>query len=174
MSKLPQKVSEEEADDLVEEAEKVRPNTFSTFTESSVGAAILTDSGDIHAAPYFESVIQGLGTCAERNAVGSAVAAGDYKFKAVAVVGQQEEPITPCGACRQILAEFKEIAQHDIAIIMEGQNGDRQVEMLSDMIPESFGGRRSRSRPGTVQVKEKLATCTGVLRKTVAPETIGY
>lgn len=139
MSDLPQRVSETEADKLVEEAENVRPNTFSTFTDSSVGAAILTDSGNIHAAPYFESVIQGLGTCAERNAVGSAVAAGEYKFKAVAVVGQQEEPITPCGACRQILAEFKEVAQHDIAIIMEGQNGERQVKMLSDMIPESFG-----------------------------------
>lgn len=143
MSDLPQRVSEEEADKLVEEAEKVRPNTFSTFTESSVGAAILTDSGDIHAAPYFESVIQGLGTCAERNAVGSAVAAGDYKFKAVAVVGEQDEPITPCGACRQILAEFKEVAQHDIAIIMEGQNGERKIEMLTNMIPESFGAEEA-------------------------------
>lgn len=139
MSDLPQRISETEAEKLIEEAENVRPNTFSTFTDSSVGAAILTDSGNIHAAPYFESVIQGLGTCAERNAVGSAVAAGDYKFNAVAVVGEQEEPITPCGACRQILAEFKEVAQNDIVIIMRGQNGDTEVKMLSDMIPESFG-----------------------------------
>ena len=139
MENLPDRISEDEAENLIEEAEKVRPNTFSTFTDSSVGAAILTDSGNIYAAPYFESVIQGLGTCAERNAVGSAVAAGDYKFKAVAVVGEQEEPITPCGACRQILAEFKEVAQHNITIIMKGQNGNTNIEMLSNMIPESFG-----------------------------------
>lgn len=65
-------LSDEKMKELIEEAESVRGNTFSTFTGNSVGAAILTDSGKIYAAPYFESFIQGLGTCAERNAVGSA------------------------------------------------------------------------------------------------------
>lgn len=137
--KLPKGLSGENAEELIEAAEDVRPNTFSTFTDSSVGAAILTDSGKIFSAPYFESVIQGLGTCAERNAVGSAVAEGEYKFKAVAVVGEQDEPITPCGACRQILGEFMEVAQHDITVIMRGQNGQTEIESLKDMLPENFG-----------------------------------
>ena len=132
-------ISEDKKEELIQEADDVRKNTFSTFTGNSVGAAILTDSGKIFSAPYFESVIQGLGTCAERNAVGSAVAAGEYEFKAVAVVGESEEPITPCGACRQILAEFAEVAQHDMAIIMRGQSGETKTESLKNMIPDSFG-----------------------------------
>lgn len=132
-------ISEDKKEELIQEADEVRKNTFSTFTGNSVGAAILTDSGKIFSAPYFESVIQGLGTCAERNAVGSAVAAGEYEFKAVAVVGGSEEPITPCGACRQILAEFAEVAQHDITIIMRGQSGETKIESLENMIPDSFG-----------------------------------
>ncbi len=139
MKGLPDNISEEKGQELIDEAEEVRHNTFSTFTDSSVGAAILTDSGEIYSAPYFESVIQGLGTCAERNAVGSAVADGEYEFRAVAVVGENEEPITPCGACRQILAEFAEVAQHDITIIMQGQSGETRIESLEEMIPDSFG-----------------------------------
>lgn len=139
MDNLPSNVSEKEARELVEEAERVRKNTFSTFTDSSVGAAILTDSGKIYAGCYYESVIQGLGTCAERNAVGTAVSNGEYCFKAIAVVGEQKEPITPCGACRQILAEFTEVAQHDITVIMRGQNEETDVKRLSEMIPKSFG-----------------------------------
>lgn len=139
MENLPDEISEEKAEELIEEADEVRKNTFSTFTDSSVGAAILTDSNKIYTGCYYESVIQGLGTCAERNAVGTAVSNSEYNFKAVAVVGEAEEPITPCGACRQILAEFAEVAQHDITIIMRGQNGETRIENLSDMIPDSFG-----------------------------------
>ena len=136
-------ISEDKVEELVHEADEVRKNTFSTFTGNSVGAAILTDSGNIFSAPYFESVIQGLGTCAERNAVGSAVAEGEYEFKAVAVVGESEDPITPCGACRQILAEFAEVAQHDITIIMRGQSGETRIESLESMIPDSFGAEEA-------------------------------
>ncbi|WEL23688.1 cytidine deaminase [Candidatus Nanohalovita haloferacivicina] len=136
---LPEQLSEQQVERLIEEAEEVRKNTFSTFTDSSVGAAILTDSGNIYTGCYYESVIQGLGTCAERNAVGNAVSNADYSFQAVAVVGEQEKPITPCGACRQILAEFSEVAEHDITIIMRGQNGETKIEKISEMIPESFG-----------------------------------
>ncbi|MFP4038683.1 MAG: cytidine deaminase [Candidatus Nanohaloarchaea archaeon] len=136
---LPEGLSREQAEELLNEADEVRKNTFSTFTGNSVGATILTDSGKTYSAPYFESVIQGLGTCAERNAVGSAVADGEYKFTAVAVVGEAEEPITPCGACRQILSEFAEVAQHDITVIMRGQNGETEVESLENLMPDSFG-----------------------------------
>lgn len=136
---LPEDLPPDKAQELIKEAEEVRHNTFSTFTDGSVGAAILTDSGKVYYAPYFESVIQGLGTCAERNAVGSAIADGEYKFKAVAVVSDGEDPISPCGACRQILAEFAEVAEHDITIIMHGQNGETRVKSLEEMIPDSFG-----------------------------------
>ncbi|MFB6191618.1 MAG: cytidine deaminase [Candidatus Nanohaloarchaea archaeon] len=139
MENLPEGLSEEQTEELIEKADEVRKNTFSTFTDGSVGAAILTYSGKIYTGCYFESVIQGLGTCAERNAVGSAVSDGEYKFKAVAVVGEVDEPITPCGACRQILAEFAEVAQHDITIIMRGQSGETRIESLEQMIPDTFG-----------------------------------
>jgi cytidine deaminase len=90
-------------------------------------------------AATLKALSRGLGTCAERNAVVSAVSDGEYKFEAVAVVGEGDEPITPCGACRHILAEFAEVAQHDIMIIMRGQNGETRVESLEDMIPDIFG-----------------------------------
>lgn len=136
-------LSSPKVEDLVEEAEKARKNAFATTADITVGAAILTDSGKIYAAPYFESVIEGLGTCAERNAVGSAIADGEYKFSAVVVTSSAEELVTPCGACRQILAEFAEVAQHDITVIMRGQNGKTRTESLDKMIPDSFGAEES-------------------------------
>jgi|GEM_PF-6605647 Cytidine deaminase len=85
MEELPDNLTEDKVEELVDEFERVRENAFATTADITVGAAILTDSNKIYAAPYFESVIEGLGTCAERNAVGSAVAEGEYKFKAVVV-----------------------------------------------------------------------------------------
>lgn len=143
MEELPDNLTEDKVEELVDESERARENAFATTANITVGAAILTDSNKIYAAPYFESVIEGLGTCAERNAVGSAVAEGEYKFKAVVVTSSAEEPITPCGACRQILAEFAEVAQHEITIIMRGQNGETQIESLKEMIPDSFGAEES-------------------------------
>jgi cytidine deaminase len=138
MDNLPNELSEEKAEELIERADKVRKNTFSTYHSGSIGAALLTDSGKIYCAPYFESKIQGLGTCAERNAVGSAVADGEYKFKAIAIISDKEKPPSPCGACRQILSEFTQVSQHDIRIIMAGQDGSKKEKSLTEMLPDSL------------------------------------
>ncbi|MFQ3275309.1 MAG: cytidine deaminase [Candidatus Nanohaloarchaea archaeon] len=133
-------ITEDEKENLIEEAEKVRGNSFSLYHESSVGAAILTDSGKIFSTPYVESAIQGMGTCAERNAIGSAVADGEYVFKAVAVISDSEDVIKPCGACLQMLYEFKAVAEHDIDVIMAGQNAETEVSTVEELLPTGFTG----------------------------------
>jgi cytidine deaminase len=133
-------ITEKEKENLIEEAEKVRENSFSLYHESSVGAAILTESGKIFSAPYVESAIQGLGTCAERNAVGSAVAEGEYIFRAVAVISDSEDVIKPCGACLQMLYEFRAVAEHDIDVIMAGQDAETEVSTVEALLPTGFTG----------------------------------
>ena len=72
----------------------------------AVGAAVQCKSGNVFVGSNIENISYGLTICAERIAIGSAVAAGEREFVAIAVVADTTEPIVPCGACRQFLAEF--------------------------------------------------------------------
>jgi cytidine deaminase len=73
--------------------------------------------------------------CAERNAVHTAVVRGTLRIEAVAVVGPNEEPSWPCGACRQVLNEFGP----DMLVVSEGSTGRREERRLSQLLPDAFG-----------------------------------
>jgi cytidine deaminase len=133
-------VTDNERERLIAEAEKVRENSFALYHTSSVGAALLTESGDIFSAPYVESAIQGLGTCAERNAIGCAVAEGEYTYKAIAVISDSEDLIKPCGACLQQLYEFTAVSGNDIEVIMTGQSGETEISTVKELLPTGFTG----------------------------------
>src|SRR5436853_6903821 len=92
-------------DRLLRAAAEVRRNAYAPYSRFPVGAAVLA-GGRIHAACNVENGSFPLSVCAERNAVGMAVARGARRIEAVAVVGGTTKPASPCGGCRQVLAEF--------------------------------------------------------------------
>jgi cytidine deaminase len=93
-------------DILVGAAWQARDNAYAPYSNFHVGAALLAADGRIFSGCNVENISYGLTNCAERVAMGAAVSAGVREFLAVAVVADTTVPISPCGACRQVLAEF--------------------------------------------------------------------
>ena len=118
---------------LIEMAKKARDNAYAPYSNFKVGAALLTEDGEIFTGANVENASYGLSICAERVAVFKAVSEGKRKLKAIAVVADTEKPTPPCGACRQVLAEFG-----DIEVIMANLKGDVKVMKLSELLPEAF------------------------------------
>ena len=100
-----------------------------------VGAALLADDGTVHVGCNVENASYGLTLCAERAAVAKAVGAGASAYRALAIVTDGTEPVTPCGACRQVLAEFAP----DLPIASEA-GGTRKEWTLNHLLPEPFEG----------------------------------
>lgn len=94
-------------DKLFEEARKAAENSYSPYSKFRVGAAILCEDGTIVTGTNVENRSFGLTICAERSALVGAISAGKKKFKAVAIATPDSiYPVSPCGACRQVLSEF--------------------------------------------------------------------
>jgi cytidine deaminase len=93
-------------DQLIAAAKKVRQQAYVPYSKFAVGAALLTAQGEIFSGCNVENISFGLTICAERAAVFSAIAAGHREFRQIVVVSDSEEAVSPCGACRQVLAEF--------------------------------------------------------------------
>ncbi len=91
---------------LIEMAWEARENAYAPYSNFKVGAALLSTDGQIFPGCNVENISYGLTNCAERVAIGAAVAQGVKSFERVVVVADTTEPISPCGACRQVLAEF--------------------------------------------------------------------
>jgi cytidine deaminase len=94
-------------DPLMEAAWQVRERAYAPYSNFQVGAAVMAADGRIFVGCNVENVSYGLTNCAERVAIGAAVAAGVREFLGIAVVADTKVPISPCGACRQVLAEFQ-------------------------------------------------------------------
>ena len=119
--------------DLVEKAIEAQKNSFSPFYNFHVGAALLTDDGQVIKGCNIESSANG-GVCAERVAFLSAIANGHKKFKAIAVVGGDLKNFcTPCGICRQFMIDFAP----DIDIVLY-KTDEIKVVKLRDLLPEYF------------------------------------
>jgi len=108
-------------------------NAYAPYSHFHVGAAIEADDGSIHVGCNVENASYGLTICAERMAVGAAVAAGRRRLVRVAVASGVEPPATPCGACRQLLAEFG----LDLEIVTVGPKSERHWT-LRELLPEAF------------------------------------
>ena len=122
---------------LVKAAQAVREYAYAPYSEFAVGAAILTDDGQVFSGANVESATYGLTTCAEQVAILKAVSEGHQRFQRIAVCTDKDPPATPCGLCRQMLAEFVE----DIGIILVNPAGKREYTRLSDIFPHAFRPR---------------------------------
>lgn len=118
---------------LLEMAKKARENAYAPYSNFKVGAAIITEDGKVFTGANVENASYGLSICAERVALFKAVSEGYRKFKAIAIVADTDGPVSPCGACRQVLSEFG-----DMDVIMANVKGDMKVMKLSELLPESF------------------------------------
>lgn len=93
-------------EELIAKAWIAREQAYAPYSNFHVGAAVLGSNGQVFSGCNVENISYGLTNCAERVAIGAAIAAGVRKFEKVVVVADTKEPISPCGACRQVLAEF--------------------------------------------------------------------
>lgn len=93
-------------EELIAKAWIAREQAYAPYSNFHVGAAVLGSNGQVFLGCNVENISYGLTNCAERVAIGAAIAAGVRKFEKVVVVADTKEPISPCGACRQVLAEF--------------------------------------------------------------------
>jgi cytidine deaminase len=121
---------------LLAEAQAIRAQAYAPYSKFAVGAALLGKSGRVYVGCNVENLSFGLTICAERNAVFSAVAAGEREFRAAAVVADSRTPVSPCGACRQVLAEFGD----DLQICCANLQGERFVALLSELLPRAREG----------------------------------
>jgi cytidine deaminase len=126
---------------LIEMAIDKLPNSYAPYSHYNVAAAALFDSGEIYTGVNVESASFSGTICAERNAIFSAVAEGERRLIAIAIVGgtdfAREEYCVPCGACRQVMRDF---ADKDNMIILSAKEPDDYLEhTLDEMLPFSFG-----------------------------------
>ncbi|MFA7420650.1 MAG: cytidine deaminase [Melioribacteraceae bacterium] len=122
--------------ELVEQAISAKSKSIATYSNFHVGAALLTDDEKIILGANIENASYGLTICAERTAVFQALLDGKRKFKAIAIAGDSEEYLPPCGACRQILMEF---CGKDLKVIMINAKGETKTLTMGDLLPHSFG-----------------------------------
>lgn len=119
--------------ELLQAAKEARLRAYAPYSHFPVGAAVQTVGGKIYSGCNIENASFGLTNCAERTAIFTAVAAGEQELQAIAVVANTPEPVAPCGACRQVMAEFG-----IQTIIMANTKGDSHVASLKDLLPYSF------------------------------------
>jgi cytidine deaminase len=124
--------------ELVAAARAARDRAYAPYSGFRVGAALLTEQGDVVTGANVENASYGLSICAERAAVVAAIAAGYRRFEAIAIAGTGPDPVTPCGACRQVLREFPRGV--DLAVLCAGEEGEHLLTTtLGTLLPDSFG-----------------------------------
>ena len=119
---------------LAERARLAAAAAYAPYSRFHVGAALLADDGRIFSGCNVENASFGLTVCAERNAVFAAVAAGARRFAGLVVVTSSPQPVTPCGACRQVLHEFAP----SFEVRCYGQAGDELVTSCEELLPRAF------------------------------------
>jgi cytidine deaminase len=123
---------------LLAKAREARSRAYAPYSNFRVGAAVLTEKGNIFSGVNVENASYGLTVCAERSAIFNAVSqeGPEMRIKALAVLCEQPGPSPPCGACRQVISEFGP----DAIIIFQGRDGLEEVS-ISQLLPAAFSLR---------------------------------
>jgi cytidine deaminase len=126
-------------DTLIEAARSAQSRAYAPYSNFRVGAALETVDGTVFTGCNVENASYGLTICAERAAVFAAVVAGARRFRRAVVVSNVDPPAAPCGACRQVLAEF------GLDLAIDGVGPHRKVSwQLAELLPAAFGPEQLR------------------------------
>ena len=120
---------------LIEDAAKVREKAYAPYAGFKVGAAIRSRSGQVFVGCNVENVAYPEGTCAEAGAIAAMVAAGEGEIAEVAVIADSPAPVTPCGGCRQKLAEF---GGAEVPVTLATVAGVEKTVTLAELLPLAF------------------------------------
>mgnify|MGYP001253010619 CR=1 FL=1 len=122
--------------ELIDAARQAQARAYAPYSNYHVGSAVLSD-GKVYAGCNVENASYGATVCAERNAIAAMIKAGGRRIEKLVVLTPSAQPKSPCGVCRQVLAEF----QHhgDFEILSLGSSGEERRQMFSDLHPHGFG-----------------------------------
>jgi cytidine deaminase len=122
---------------LIEAAKAARRKAYAPYSKFQVGAALLTRDGQVFEGCNVENASYGLCNCAERTALFVAIAAGyrPGQFQSLAVVGDTDGPIAPCGACRQVIIE---LGSPTLEVVLTNLKGDVEVTSAKALLPGAF------------------------------------
>lgn len=123
--------------ELIAQAKEVREKAYTPYSQFKVGSALLDAQGRVHLGCNVENAAYGPTNCAERTALFRAVADGEPpgSFRAMAVVGDTEQPIAPCGICRQVLVE---LCRPDMPVYLANMRGDVSETTVGELLPGAF------------------------------------
>ncbi len=120
---------------LMEESKVARERAYVPYSKFPVGAALLAEDGTVYKGCNIENSAYSMTNCAERTAFFKAVSEGVTKFKALAIVGDTEGPISPCGACRQVIYEF---CDGSMPVYLTNLKGDVLETTVAELLPGAF------------------------------------
>lgn len=123
-------------EELLAAAREAQGAAYCPYSNFAVGAAVLTTDGAIYRGCNVENASYGLTICAERNAIAAAIADGRMDIVAIGIVTSAKSPARPCGACRQVIAEFSR--RGNPIIVISASETDIAIETINDLLPEQF------------------------------------
>ncbi|MBM7097101.1 MULTISPECIES: cytidine deaminase [Alteribacter] len=126
-----------DAKTLIAEAKTAREKAYVPYSKFKVGAALLSADGQVFHGCNIENAAYSMCNCAERTALFKAVSDGVTKFEAIAVVADTEGPVSPCGACRQVMSE---LCAPQTKVILTNLKGDVSEWTVQDILPGAFSG----------------------------------
>ncbi|MED1203442.1 cytidine deaminase [Heyndrickxia acidicola] len=125
-------------DQLIQEALKARTQAYTPYSNFPVGAALITKNNKLYQGCNIENASFGLTNCAERTAIFKAVSEGEKEIQSIAICADTEGPVSPCGACRQVLAEF---CDENTKIYLTNLNGNTVETSINELLPGYFSSK---------------------------------
>ncbi|MEH7026289.1 cytidine deaminase [Bacillus wiedmannii] len=119
----------------IEEANKMLSKAYIPYSKFPVGAALVTKEGKIYTGCNIENASYGLCNCAERTAIFKAISEGERDFSYLVITGETDGPISPCGACRQVIAEF---CEPKMPVLLMNVKGDEKEVTVEQLLPGAF------------------------------------
>ncbi|MGG0279748.1 cytidine deaminase [Bacillus pacificus] len=119
----------------IEEANKMLEKAYIPYSKFPVGAALVTKEGKIYTGCNIENASYGLCNCAERTAIFKAVSEGERDFSYLVITGETDGLISPCGACRQVIAEF---CDSKMPVLLTNVKGDEKEVTVEQLLPGAF------------------------------------
>lgn len=126
--------SKDEIDDWLRVAHAAAQLAYSPYSNVRVGAALVGVDGQVYSGCNVENASFGLTICAERSAITRAIVAGERRFRAIAIATDRPHALFPCGACRQVLAEFAP----DLPVFTQGRTSEVARSTLTELLPKAF------------------------------------